>query len=310
MTQASLIIPSRGGRDRLPRLFAALEQQTHRDLEVVVVIDGDADDSESLARSWARHIPLTTIVLPDNRGRSVALNTGFGAAEGQVLIRCDDDLEPGPDHVARHVAHHDGDQVGVIGLCPNVLADTAYTRAYGRRREQLFRSQAFALPAQQRWRLWGANVSVRRDTWRDIGGYDTAYRAYGFEDVDWGYRLHRAGIPLILDPELDARHHGAVTTTRDRALRAYHSGAARHTFEQIHGTGAIGPLGQPAGVWGRAIFLAGRQLGKSGIDKLGRTVDRLADSLPRPVAEKAVAFTVEAAAEAGRRHPDEIDVSI
>ena len=83
MTQASLIIPSRGGRDRLPRLFAALEQQTHRDLEVVVVIDGDADDSESLARSWARHIPLTTIVLPDNRGRSVALNTGFGAAEGQ-----------------------------------------------------------------------------------------------------------------------------------------------------------------------------------------------------------------------------------
>ena len=44
-------------------------------------------------------------------GRVTALNTGFDAATGDVLIRCDDDFEPSPGHVAAHVtaqlaAHH------------------------------------------------------------------------------------------------------------------------------------------------------------------------------------------------------------
>jgi hypothetical protein len=153
---------------------------------------GDVDDSGVARTVVARHIPLTTIVPPDNRGRSVALNTGFGAAKdksssGVTMTSAGPRSWPGTSPPRRGPSRSDRS-------LPQRTRRHRYTRAQKSPRTTL-PLQAFALPAQQRWRLWGANVSVRRDTWRDIGGYDTAYRAYGFEDVDWGYRLHRAGIP-------------------------------------------------------------------------------------------------------------------
>ncbi len=306
-----MVIPTRGGRERLPVLLAALERQTHPDVEVVVVIDGDVDDTVGLAPEWDDRLPVRWIVFAENQGRSRALNAGFAKATGDVLIRCDDDLEPGEEHVARHVAHHGhGTPVGVIGLCPNLLPDTPYARVYGTSRDARFRSDAFAMPADQRWRLWGANVSVTRPTWDLIGGYDPAYRAYGFEDVDWGYRLHRAGVPLVLDAALDATHRGAATTTEIRALRAYHSGAAQRTFERIHGAGTLGTLRRAKGLWSRSTHAAGALLGASGVARLARIADRVSDHVPVGAAEKAVAFVVESAAEAGRQHPQSVDHTI
>lgn len=307
MTSASVIIPTRAGADRLPVILEALTRQTHADLEVVVVLDGDIDNSRAAAEAWNACLDLRLVEFPENRGRSAALNAGFEAAGGEILLRCDDDLEPGPEHVARHVTHHNSTVVGVIGLCPNVLPDTPYARAYGARHDVLFRRQAYAMPADQRWRLWGANVSVRADTYRRIGPYDRAYRAYGFEDVDWGYRLHRDGIPIVLDPALEAPHHGAATTTTIRARRAYHSGAARHTFEALHGSAPLGAAGPSTGIWGRTVAAAGARLGPRGIGRLARLADTLANPLPRYAAEKLIAFTVESAAVAGRHHPDQTD---
>lgn len=303
--RASVVVPSRGGASRLHRLMTALAAQSHADTEIVVVLDGDVDGSRNVLAGWVDRLDLRVVIFPENRGRSAALNAGFEAATGEVLIRCDDDLEPRPGHVARHVSHHieTSTPVGVIGLCPNVFPETDYARKYGIRRERIFRDQAFALPAGQRWRLWGANVSVTRQTWDRVGTYDLAYRAYGMEDVDWGYRLHALGTPIALDPDLDAPHHGAATTTTIRASRAFHSGAARRTFERLHGTTALGSWHQPAGLWDRAVRATGRHTGPTGSARMARLTDRALPLLPRYAAEKAIAFTIESAAIAGHTHP-------
>lgn len=303
MTRVSVVIPSRSGAVRLPRVLGALSAQTHPDTEVVVVLDGDVDGSAGVVEPWRDRLDLTVVALPENRGRAAALNAGLEAATGIVLLRCDDDLEPGPEHVARHAAHHLGPPVGVIGLCPNVFPDTPYARHYGRDHDARFRAEAAALPGGQRWRVWGANVSVTRPTWEDVGPYDLGYRGYGLEDVDWGYRLHVRGYPLVLDPALDAHHHGAASTARARAGRAFHSGAALRTFEARHGTEALDPRGHEPGLWHRAVGATGRRTGAGGIDRLAGVADRFADRLPPALAQKVFAFVVEAAAVAGRTHP-------
>ena len=43
MTRGSVVIPSRGGAERLPRILAALVAQQGSDWEAVVVLDGDID---------------------------------------------------------------------------------------------------------------------------------------------------------------------------------------------------------------------------------------------------------------------------
>jgi glycosyltransferase involved in cell wall biosynthesis len=305
VTTVSVVVPTRGGARRLPLLLASLRRQTHPSWEAVVVVDGDIDGSEQVVARLAGDLPVRTLVLPENRGRSAALNAGFGAASGDVLLRSDDDLELGDEHLARHAAHHDAAEgpIGVVGLCRNVFATGPYARAYGERADRRFRRAAYASPADQAWRYWAANVSVTADTWRRVGEYDLSYRGYGWEDVDWGYRLHRAGVPISVEPDVEARHHGAAATTADRALRAYYSGAARQHFVEQHaddGVEALMPSPSAGhGWWGAAVAGSARLATEDRLAGLGRAVDRVVPFVPVPVAEKLVAVLVEGAALAG-----------
>lgn len=302
MTQASVVVPSRGGALRLPRLLAALAAQTHSDMEIIVVVDGDIDGTEQMLA--ASPVPVRTIVFPENRGRSAALNAGFDAATGDVLIRCDDDLEPAMDWVGAHVSAHDGEPVGIIGLYRNVYPDGPYARAYGRKSDRLFSEQAYATPADRTWRYWAGNVSVTRETFDRIGPYSSEYRSYGWEDVDWGYRLHLASVPVTMLPQAEAVHYSPSVSTAVRSNRAFLSGAARRTFERLHGLDAAGSLERPNGAWGAAVRGLARWSDEVRLQRVAATVDRLLPALPARAGEKLVALTVESAAIAGYDRSD------
>jgi glycosyltransferase involved in cell wall biosynthesis len=308
MTTVDVVVPTRGGARRLPTLFDSLRQQTHADWEALIVVDGDVDGSADVVAEAAEDLPVRALVLPENRGRAAALNAGFEAAKGDVLLRCDDDLELAPQHLARHAAHHDRatEPVGVIGMCRNVYTGGAYARAYGVRADARFRDAAYAAGPDDAWRYWAANVSVTAETWRRVGPYDERFRAYGWEDVDWGYRLHRLGIPVLIERDVEARHLGAASTTADRALRAYYSGAARHRFLAAHaGDGRLAGLLSPPvtgdGAWGRLVEAVAARATEARVRRAGARLDRITPLLPVPVAEKLVALLVEGSALAGHR---------
>lgn len=298
----SLVVPTRGGRQRLPLLLDSLRAQTDPDFEVVVVVDGDVDDTASLLEQTT-DLPLQHVVFPQNRGRVHALNEGFEHARGEVLVRCDDDLVPSPSYVADHRRPHEQASVGVIGIYRNVRPDNAYARAYGHAadRDLLLLAETLRHDA---WRLWAGNVSVSRDTWERVGRYDPAFRHYGWEDVDWGYRLHRLGLPIHIRAELTTEHRIAATTTDGRAVRALHSGAARRRFDAIHPDSGLDPV-PPArpGTWDRLVDAVARRADERRLIAWGRLLDSRLDALPRPVARKSVALLVEAAFLAGYRDP-------
>lgn len=297
---ASVVVPSRGGRQRLDVLLRCLEEQDTRDFEVVVVIDGDVDGSEPFLASRSSPLAVRAVTLPQNRGRSAALNAGFEAATGRVLIRCDDDLEPAPDFVSGHLRAHRGPQVGVVGLYRNVFPDTPYAVVYGRIADVRFRDEAYRVPVDQTWRYWAGNVSVTRETADLVGGYDEGFRAYGWEDVDWGHRLHRLGVPVLLEPALETTHRLSAVTTRSRVERAYYSGAARRQFVAKHELAELAP-GPPRSAWGLAVRATAAALTESGARRAGTVADRLAAHLPARAARAVVALLVEGASDAGYR---------
>lgn len=301
MTSASLIIPTRGGAARLPVLFGALRHQSHTDWEAIVVIDGDIDGSADVVARYA-DLPVRVVAFPENRGRVRALNTGFAAADGDVLIRCDDDFEPSVGHVAAHVAAHETRECGAIGLPLNIAAENAYMRVYGHDADERGRRDAYATPPSERWKLWGGNTSVRREVFDRLGGFDDRYRGYGWEDLDFGYRLHQLGLPIELLPDAEVRHHMASVDTRARAQRALLSGMARHTFDTLHGTGASGKQVQArTSGWNAAVVGASYALTPATTPVVAGAVDRILPPLPEALGRKLVALVVEAAGVAGHR---------
>ncbi len=295
--RVSVVVPTRGGAKRLPVLFEALARQDFAEpWEVVVVIDGAVDESAQVIAQHAGRLPVRCIEFESNRGRSAALNAGFAEATGDILVRCDDDLVPSPTYVSHHVNAHGGPRVGAIGLYRNVYPENAYARAYGRHWDVRFRQQAYATPSDQRWRYWAGNVSVSRETWEEVGPYDTSFRSYGWEDVDWGFRLHRLGVPVVLEPELETVHLIAATTTVTRSQRAFYSGAARRHFEEKHD---IRPSESSPGAWTSAVHATASCLNERRVRRLALIVDSLTPRLPDPTARKLIALSVESAAAAG-----------
>lgn len=302
---AAVIIPTRGGAAKLHYPLDALEKQTEKNFQIIVVIDGDIDRSADVVQSYIDRgfLNLSMIVFEENRGRVAALNAGHRAADADVLIRCDDDLQPAPHYVQQHLSHYkDGRQVGVIGIYNNIFPETPYARVYGRYRDQKFREDAYATEQSKQWIYWAGNVSMTRELFNQLGGYDERYRLYGWEDVDMGYRVHKAGAEIIIDPQLATSHYVAATTTAIRAKRALYSGAARNIFTAKHGAESLVPV-KPVGLWGFAVRILAQISTETTIQPIGNTIDAVAEKIPASTAEKLISLVVESASYAGIKYP-------
>jgi len=101
----SILVPVyNGARYLAPALTSCLEQ-SHRELEVVVVDDASTDGSLALAREFERRdARVRVLARGENGGISRALNDGLRAARGDYLTRLAQDDGFRPDAIAYLVA--------------------------------------------------------------------------------------------------------------------------------------------------------------------------------------------------------------
>jgi glycosyltransferase involved in cell wall biosynthesis len=85
--KVSVVVPAYNEAEHITRTLRAIRQHVECD-ELIVVDDGSMDGTEVLAKEWAD----TVIRLPQNRGKGVALQTGWKRAAGDVILLLDSDL--------------------------------------------------------------------------------------------------------------------------------------------------------------------------------------------------------------------------
>lgn len=301
----SVVVPTRGGAGRLPVLLDALVGQDILDpWELVVVLDGDLDGTRQLVDAYADRLPLRVVERAGGDGVSAALAAGYAEAAGDVVLRCDDDLTPPPDFLRRHVERHrsrpaDAPPLGVVSMTRDAFEPTPYALAYGIPANRRLLAQAYDRPADERWRHWAACNSVPRAAYEAVGGFDTSmtYR----EDSELGLRLAESGVDIVIDADLEIEHRAPAPDTATRAARAFTSGASTTAFDARH-PGRHAPQVAPTGLWGRAVSSAAACIAsRDDALAIGQRVDRTLPRLPEAVRGKVIAWSVEAAAVAGRR---------
>ena len=91
-TLVSAVIPTRNRPNLVVRAVKTALNQTHPDMEIVVVVDGP-DAATTKALSGIGDPRLRIVNLPISRGGSAARNTGVQAANGEWVAFLDDDDE-------------------------------------------------------------------------------------------------------------------------------------------------------------------------------------------------------------------------
>jgi GT2 family glycosyltransferase len=235
-----VVVPTHNRRERLARLLSGLERQ-HRAgarFEVVVVVDGSTDGTDSMLASLRSPYPLRAIVRGQG-GPASARNTAIEAARGDVLLFLDDDVVPQDGLIERHLAVHRMD--------PLAAAIGRMAPPQGRQLPPwldweatlLERNYAGVLAgdAAPTWALfYTANVSVRREHALAVGGFDERFTRG--EDVEFARRLAERGLRFFFLSDAAVQHEPQHTL--QQWLRAkFEEGRHRVLLEQAIGVAGI-----------------------------------------------------------------------
>lgn len=99
----SVVVPLLNEKESLPELTGWIDRVMtahHFSYEIILVDDGSNDGSwEEIERLSGLNPNIRGIKFRRNYGKSAALNTGFEAVNGEVVITMDADLQDSPDEI-------------------------------------------------------------------------------------------------------------------------------------------------------------------------------------------------------------------
>ncbi|WP_233200642.1 glycosyltransferase family 2 protein [Cryobacterium sp. M15] len=251
----AVVTVSHGSDDVLQPFLASVAAASRHPLTIVVV---DNKPEGSSARNIAADFGAS-YVTDVNRGYGHGINLGVASLRDAAdwILVCNPDLvlEPGSIDWLRGCGESDS-QIGAVG--PRILNADGTTYASARSLPSIRTGIGHALFANvwksnpwtrrylhvsaadphQRDAGWlsGACLLIRGSVFEQLSGFDESYFMY-FEDVDLGYRMHKAGYRSVYEPGAAVTHTGAHSTQTEsaRMLKAHHESANRFLARKYHG---------------------------------------------------------------------------
>jgi GT2 family glycosyltransferase len=212
--EISVILPTLNRPASLAETVSCLSRQdlSPSAYEIVVVDDGSAPP---VVLEQDEAGPQITVVRRSNGERSTARNAGAATARGQIIVFVDDDITVGSHFLSRHLdAHRRWPGALVVGSV--VLPSDEMTRPFVRFRQKIEQNGIPEAegPTAVPNLCTAANMSIARDDFHAIGGFDAAI--VSGEDQDFAFRHRRRGGAIVF-------LSGAVAIHGDTALtiRAY-----------------------------------------------------------------------------------------
>jgi glycosyltransferase involved in cell wall biosynthesis len=99
----SVVVPFLDEAESLPELAEWIQHvvdENHLSYEIIMVDDGSSDNSWQVVEELRKKNPnIKGIKLQRNYGKSAALNEGFRAAQGDIVITMDADLQDSPEEI-------------------------------------------------------------------------------------------------------------------------------------------------------------------------------------------------------------------
>lgn len=222
--------------DTLPHL-ARLSADAH--CEIVFVNNGSSDTTREILAEFVDSSGLDSRVVDEPRiGLSVARNTGWRLASGQVVAFTDDDCYPRPDYLKQ------------LRVC---FGEAEADQSYLGGRVLLFDRNDAPItiqPLEQRVEisprsflqtglLHGANMALRREVLERVGGFDEKLGAgtdvHCGEDTDILARASALGLRGAYDPRPVVFHHHRRSRPEDvkRLLEKYDIGRGAYYAKSL-----------------------------------------------------------------------------
>jgi len=223
-----VIVLNWNGSRWLEPCLAALEAQTFRDFEVVVVDNASTDGSADVV---PRRFPEYTVLqLPANLGFAAGNNAGAKGATARYLAFLNNDTEPDPGWLAALVSAAESDRrVGLVAshiifMNPPGIVDSSgdgYLRCGGGFKHGHGQPMTGNRGVAEVFGACGAGFLIDRSLFERVGGFDDDFFMV-YEDVDLSYRARLAGARVVCAFDAIVRHAGSASLGRLSSAAVYY----------------------------------------------------------------------------------------
>ena len=192
----SIVIPVYNEAAHLGACLEAIAAQTVMPYEVIVVDNNSTDGTAAITENYA----FVRLLREARQGVVHARTRGFDAARGEIIARIDADSLLPADWVAcaqTVFGESAVDAVSGVALYYNVAAAPLFNAI------DLFFRRRLSWQLDDRMYLWGANMALRREAWRQVRPA-LCQRGGMHEDYDIAIHLQELGGVVAFDERLRA----------------------------------------------------------------------------------------------------------
>ncbi|MET4481487.1 glycosyltransferase family 2 protein [Bradyrhizobium sp. F1.13.3] len=189
----SVIVPAFNAENTIRETISSALNQTHRNLEVIVVDDGSTDQTRGIAAHLVQDDPRVRYVYKDNGGVASARNRGIAEAQGKFIATLDADDLWYPTKLARQLARFEqsGPETALVYAWCCWIDD--HGNVTGSAPPARLEGNIFAQMCLGNVVISGSNALIRREALIAVGGFDESLRSRGGQGCeDWKLYLQIA----------------------------------------------------------------------------------------------------------------------
>ena len=182
----SVVIPAYNASRTIEETLESVINQTHSNLEVLVVDDGSTDETMEMAQSFAARDQRIQLIRQANGGVAAARNAGIAAASGAFVAPLDADDLWHPAKIERQLRVFEEND-GRMGLVYTWFALIDHrSRVMQLRHRPTHEGEVLGPLAYHNFIGNGSSAMFRREALAHTTGYDSTLRARGGQGCeDW-----------------------------------------------------------------------------------------------------------------------------
>jgi glycosyltransferase involved in cell wall biosynthesis len=223
----SIVIPVYNGERYIGRTLQSVAEQSHRNLEILIVDDGSTDGTGEILNTFVQQETRARILRQSNKGVAAARNLGIRAASGDFIAPLDADDIWHPERVSRQLRCllDSPSDVGLV-YSPWITIDESGRRLSSCLDRGRFEGIVWLQLVMGNFLGNASTALIKKDCLQAVGLYDEEYflqRAQGCED--WDLYLRIAGVCRFhCQPDCLIGYrqvHGSMSIDVEQMMRSY-----------------------------------------------------------------------------------------
>lgn len=239
-----VIIPNYNGFELIKKNLAevASSLKKHKDSTITIVDDASYKEEQEKLSSYIQEfnkkspVEVKLMLFQENKGFSTNVNRAAMLSKADIIVLLNTDVCPTENFLDPILPHFKDEKMFGVGCMDESIEDKTVLRGRGLahwHKGFLLHSKGEVDKTDTFW-VSGGSSAFNRELFQQLGGLDTLYDPFYWEDIDLSYRAQKAGYKVLFEPKSVVVHvhkKGSIKKHyKDEVIKSY---AMRNQFTFI-----------------------------------------------------------------------------